>query len=78
MPSLLRAPSIASTDGTPDIVISLTKEIPKIYLVTLQENVGAAEARNLGVREARSDLIAFLDSDDIWYPQKIEKQILEF
>jgi glycosyltransferase involved in cell wall biosynthesis len=68
----------ASTDGTPDIVISLAKEIPKIHLVTLQENVGAAEARNLGVREARSDLIAFLDSDDIWYPQKIEKQILEF
>lgn len=67
-----------STDGTPDIVSGLAKEIPNIHLITLQKNVGAAEARNVGIRQAKSDLIAFLDSDDAWYPTKIEKQINEF
>jgi len=68
----------ASTDGTPDTVSGLAKEIPNIHLITLQKNVGAAEARNVGIRLAKSDLIAFLDSDDAWYPTKIEKQINEF
>jgi len=68
----------ASTDGTPEIVLNLAKEIPNINLITLQQNVGAAEARNIGIRHARSDLIAFLDSDDTWYPDKLEKQISEF
>ena len=68
----------ASTDGTADIVRSLAKEIPNIHLITLQKNVGAAEARNIGIRHAQSDLIAFLDSDDTWYPEKLGKQINEF
>jgi len=68
----------ASTDGTPDIVSGLAKQIPNIHLIKLQQNVGAGEARNVGIRQASSDLIAFLDSDDIWYPEKLEKQISEF
>ena len=67
-----------STDGTPDIVSGLAKQIPNIHLIKLQQNVGAAEARNVGIRQARSDFIAFLDSDDTWYPAKIEKQVREF
>ena len=68
----------ASTDGTPDIVSGLAKQIPNIHLIKIQQNVGAGEARNVGIRQARSDLIAFLDFDDMWYPSKIEKQVREF
>ena len=68
----------ASTDETPDIIIGLAKEIPNIQLINLKQNVGAAEARNVGIRKAKSNFIAFLDLDDIWYPTKIEKQINEF
>ena len=68
----------ASTDDTPNIVAILARETQNIKLVTLQQNVGAAEARNIGVRHATTDLVAFLNSDDIWYREKLEKQVHEF
>jgi len=40
-----------------------------------QSNQGVAAARNLGLREATSDFIAFLDADDLWHPQKLELQL---
>jgi len=40
-----------------------------------QKNQGPAAARNLGVKSTTSDFIAFLDADDAWEPQKIEKQL---
>jgi len=40
-----------------------------------QQNQGVAAARNLGLREATGELIAFLDADDIWHPRKLELQI---
>src|SRR5215212_11526906 len=40
-----------------------------------QPNQGAAAARNRGIRAATGELVAFLDSDDLWAPAKIEKQV---
>jgi glycosyltransferase involved in cell wall biosynthesis len=68
----------ASTDGTREFVAELAKNTTNLKLIPLDKNVGAAEARNIGVRHATGDLIAFLDSDDAWYPEKLEKQITEF
>ena len=47
----------------------------RIQLIELDENVGASESRNVAIRKAKGKYIAFLDSDDLWEPQKLEKQI---
>lgn len=53
-----------STDDTADLVRGLGGGVRYLR----QDNRGGAAARNLGVREARSDWVAFLDSDDVWEP----------
>jgi len=50
-------------------------DAPGFRVVTLPRNLGAAGARNAGVRAATSDLIAFLDDDDEWRPEKLEAQL---
>jgi N-acetylglucosaminyldiphosphoundecaprenol N-acetyl-beta-D-mannosaminyltransferase len=63
-----------STDATPDVVRELAAEDDRVSLVAASDR-GAGHARNLGVRAASSDLIAFLDADDVWYPDKVETQL---
>jgi glycosyltransferase involved in cell wall biosynthesis len=48
---------------------------PRLRIVALEENVGGSEARNIGVREAKGEWIAFLDDDDEWLPQKVQRQV---
>lgn len=61
-----------STDNTKDIVESINDiRIRYIY----QENSGPSAARNNGIKNANGEWIAFLDSDDIWLPEKLGKQI---
>lgn len=48
---------------------------PKIRYIKLEQNSGAAIARNKGVEEAKGVYIAFLDGDDLWHKFKLEKQI---
>ena len=63
-----------STDRTDDIVQTFLTD-KRIRYIKLEKNSGAAVARNRALREARGKWIAFLDSDDLWEPQKLEKQI---
>ena len=65
-----------STDETVSIVVeNCSRESPKIHLLTNSKNVGAAKARNKGIDFASGRYIAFLDSDDSWYPEKLERQL---
>ena len=60
-----------SDDDTRELLAPYTDRIRYIY----QKNQSVAAARNTGIRAASGDLIAFLDADDIWHPQKIEVQM---
>ena len=60
-----------SNDGTYDLI---KKNFPHVSL-KYQENKGVSNARNVGIKSAKSNWIAFLDSDDEWLPKKVEEQI---
>jgi glycosyltransferase involved in cell wall biosynthesis len=60
-----------STDATPHLLDSYGDRIR----VLRQANAGQAAARNYGAREAHGELLAFLDSDDLWDPDKIARQV---
>ncbi len=62
-----------SSDDTAGIVRALAKSDPRIRLIEANHR-GVSAARNRGIAEARSDLIATLDADDLWHPRKIERQ----
>lgn len=64
-----------STDNTKDIVEQYQKEDVRVKYYCLPNNSGAAEARNEALRRAKGKWIAFLDSDDLWTHDKLEKQI---
>ena len=61
-----------STDESLEILAKYKKDEVKIVQ---QKNGGVGAARNAGAKASSSDLLAFLDADDYWLPQKIEKQI---
>lgn len=63
-----------STDNTRDVIKSYGQDIVYVY----QKNRGIASARNTGLRHCTGDYIAFLDSDDYWLPQKLERQVAIF
>ncbi len=65
-----------STDSTVEIVKKYAEEDSRIRIVALAYNSGRpAIPRNYGVKQARGEFIAFLDSDDLWLPRKLEKEI---
>jgi len=63
-----------STDGTAAIIASYDNRVRYFW----QSHAGAAAARNLGLRNAAGDLLAFLDSDDLWHPEKLARQMARF
>lgn len=64
-----------STDNTDEIVKPFLSD-KRIKYIKNETNSGAAVSRNRALREAKGKWIAFLDSDDLWFPEKLEKQIL--
>ena len=62
-----------SKDQSPSIVKTLLKNTGQVKYV--HQNQGVSVARNTGIENASGEYIAFLDSDDLWHPTKIEKQI---
>lgn len=67
---------IVVDDGSTDDTEEVVKRIESDALIYIkQDNAGACVARNRGIEEASGELIAFLDSDDEWFPEKLEKQL---
>lgn len=64
-----------STDDTVNVINTLREKDNRIRFFQNKVNCGAAVSRNNAMREAKGRWIAFLDSDDIWEPEKLEKQI---
>mgnify|MGYP003700794585 FL=1 len=65
----------ASTDRTAEIVAAQAAYDPRVRLIRLERNGGVARARNAALSEARGRFVAFLDSDDLWLPEKLERQV---
>ena len=64
-----------SKDDTGVFLDEYAKKSPLNVRVIHQENAGSGEARNTGIEAAQGEYIAFIDQDDCWLPEKIEKQI---
>ena len=63
----------ASTDNSVEIASEIKDN--RIRIFKLEENLGVATARNKGIEEATGDYICFIDSDDYWVRDKLERQI---
>ena len=63
-----------STDGSVAVVEEYLSD-PRVRLIRLSTNQGPVIARNTAIEHAKGKYIAFLDSDDVWLPQKLEKQV---
>jgi len=65
-----------STDNSARIIKGFAEKEDRIRYLKLSENSGAGVARNRAIEESKGKYIAFLDSDDQWYPEKLKKQIV--
>jgi teichuronic acid biosynthesis glycosyltransferase TuaG len=64
-----------SKDGTPQILAEFAALDGRIIFLQNERNSGASYTRNRAIALARGEWIAFLDSDDLWKPEKLEKQL---
>jgi glycosyltransferase involved in cell wall biosynthesis len=65
---------IVIDDGSTDNTKQITKDFPNIIYI-YQSNRGVSAARNVGIQRAKNEWIAFLDSDDEWHQEKLQKQV---
>lgn len=64
-----------STDNTYQVALSFAEKDDRILVLQNEKNSGVAFTRNTGIAAAKGKFIAFLDSDDLWLPDKLEKQV---
>lgn len=64
-----------SSDNSVKLVESLASCDPRIKLIHNSTNLKTAQTRNKGIREASGRFICFLDSDDLWHPEKLKNQV---
>jgi glycosyltransferase involved in cell wall biosynthesis len=69
---------IVVDDGSKDNSLELLESFGDKITVLKQQNAGVSAARNNGVANSDGEFIAFLDADDVWLPEKLEKQIAAF
>ena len=60
-----------STDNTKDVAMQYGRRVTYLY----QQNRGVSAARNHAISKSSGELLAYLDADDMWYPEKLEKQV---
>lgn len=65
----------ASTDNTLSIAKKISAEDLRISVVSSRVNQGAAASRNKGIQQCKGAYVAFIDSDDIWCPEKLDRQL---
>ena len=63
----------ASTDTTRELVTQFTD--PRVHYLRQDTNNGVAAARNLALEMARGEYVSFLDSDDVWMPEKLQREV---
>lgn len=68
---------LVADDGSTDDSAAIARSFGPPVRVLAQANLGPAAARNLGVAHATGDLLAFLDADDLWMPEKLARQTSE-
>jgi glycosyltransferase involved in cell wall biosynthesis len=64
-----------STDGTAAWLAELSARDPRVTSLRRDANHGVAAARNAGIAAARAPLLGFLDADDVWFPEAIERRL---
>ena len=65
----------ASTDGTADVLRTLAEQDERIKFDIKPSHVGIADSRNQAIQMAHGHYLAFLDADDLWHPDKLERQL---
>lgn len=64
-----------SADNTHELAQSFAVEDPRIKVVSTSSNSGSGAARNLGIAHCHGRFLSFLDSDDLWLPERLEQQL---
>jgi glycosyltransferase involved in cell wall biosynthesis len=69
---------IVADDGSTDGTVEVVRAYGECVVIVSQHTAGPAATRNLGLSAAGGDFVAFLDADDLWNPEKLERQMARF